>query len=168
MTLMKCVELGGGDRPKFRPNIDVRPGPKVDQVMDFNKPLDLLDNTYDLVYCEYVIEHVSWRNVKSFIKEIFRICAHGGTALIITANLHEQCKLVAESLEWQDNFSCMIFGDLDYSENSHKCGFSPVYVKKLFLEAGFSIVDVNPLPWCKTDMVINAKKDDALKVKLNE
>ena len=31
------IELGGGDNPYFRPNLDVRSGPTVDIVADFNK-----------------------------------------------------------------------------------------------------------------------------------
>jgi ubiquinone/menaquinone biosynthesis C-methylase UbiE len=155
---MEIIELGGGETPYIRPNVDVRPGPSVDIVADLNKPLPLESDKYDIVFCRYAIEHISWRNVKGFITEVFRICKPGGKATVITANLLEQCKMIAKSEAWSENFSCMIFGDLNYDENSHKCGFSPEYAKLLFTDAGFSTVVVTPVPGCKTDMVITAYK----------
>jgi hypothetical protein len=52
----------------------------------------------------------------------------------------------------------MLFGDQNYGENSHKCGFSPEYAVKLFKEVGFATVNVAPLPQCRTDMVIEGVK----------
>jgi glycosyltransferase involved in cell wall biosynthesis/predicted SAM-dependent methyltransferase len=139
--------------------VDIRAGPKVDIVADFEKPpLPLPDNGYDLVYSRYLIEHLSWRKVREFIREIYRILAPNGRAEIITANLLEQCRVVANSKEWDENFSTMIFGDQDYPENTHKSGLSPEYAVKLFREAGFESVEVQPLPECGTDMVIKAVK----------
>jgi len=155
---MKAIELGGGSNPQYHPNVDVRPDKNVDIVADFEKLLPLPDSEYDFVYSAFVLEHVSWRNSKQFVKEICRILKPNGRALIITANLLEQCKVIANSQVWDENFSCMIFGNLDYSDNSHKCGFSPAYAIKLFKEAGFATVQVDPLPQCKTDMVIQAVK----------
>lgn len=144
----KVIELGGGNRPIFHPNADVRKLPGVDIVIDFNNLpyLELKSNEYDLVYSSYLMEHVSWRKVKEFINEIYRILKPNGKVQIITANLYEQCKIIANNKEWDDNFSTMIFGDLDYPENSHKCGFSPDYARKLFKEVGFRHVDIIPHP----------------------
>jgi glycosyltransferase involved in cell wall biosynthesis/predicted SAM-dependent methyltransferase len=157
---MKAVELMGGSNPSYRPNIDVRPGPNVDIVANLEGGIPWQDNDCDLVYCRYGIEHLSRRKVKDFIREVYRITAPGGKAIFVTANLYEQAKVLVEKQgEWDDNDICMIFGDQDYPENTHKNGFSPAYAKKLFKEAGFSKVEVEPLPQCKTDMVITAHKD---------
>ena len=156
---MKVIELGGGANPKYRPNADCRMiEGSVDVVCDFEKPLPLPACEYDFVYSAFVLEHVSWRNSKQFVKEIYRILRPSGRTLIITANLLEQCKVVANSQVWDENFSCMIFGNQDFGENSHKNGFSPEYAVKIFKEAGFREVNVAPLPQCNTDMVINAVK----------
>lgn len=156
----KVIELGGGNNPIFHPNVDTRKLPTVDMVIDFNNPpyVELKNNEYDLVYSSYLIEHISWRKVKEFVNEIYRILRPGGKAYIITANLYEQCKAVANSNKWDENFSTMIFGDLDYPENSHKFGLSPDYAIQLFKEIGFKKVDVIPHPNCKTDMIIDAAK----------
>lgn len=155
---IKAIELGGGQNPIIHPNADVRKMPNVDYVIDFEQPLPFENNTFDFVYSSYALEHISWRNVKSFVKEIYRILKPDGKIAIVTANLLEQCKAVAASEVWSDNFSCMIFGDQDYPENCHKSGFSPEYIEKIFSEIGFKQSKVTPLPHCTTDMLIEAEK----------
>ena len=155
---MKVVELGGGENLRYHPNVDVRKLPTVDIVADFERPLPLPDNEYDLVYSSYVLEHISWRKVRQFIKEILRILKPGGKAEIVTANLLEQCRVVANSSEWQEDFSCLIFGGQEHEAGVHKCGFSPDYAKKLFKELGFSTIVVRPHPVSSTDMIIEAFK----------
>ncbi len=168
-NIENIIELGGGDNPIYRPNADVRKLPNVDIVIDFNSPpySQLKSGEYDVVYSSYLIEHISWRKVKEFINEIYRILKPDGKVRIITANLYEQCKIVANSKEWEENFSTMLFGDLDYPENSHKCGFSPDYAKKLFKESGFQKVDIDAHPNCKTDIIIDAYKSEIKEVKNN-
>jgi len=163
---LKAIELGGGSSPQYHPNVDVRPNPSVDIVADFNKlPLPLPDDEYELVYSKYCMEHISWRVVADFIKEMYRICAPGGRVQVITANLEAQAKFIVEHPErWeldgspQGGHACMVFGDLDYPENSHKSGFSPAYAKLLFERAGFTDVKVTPVGEFQTDMLIEAAK----------
>jgi len=64
----KIIELGGGTRPYFRPNLDVRKAENVDIVADFNEPLPIENEEYDGVFSSYCIEHISWRKVKQFLK----------------------------------------------------------------------------------------------------
>jgi len=155
---LKVVELGGGENPRYHPNLDVRKLPNVDIVADFEKALPLPDNEYDLVYSSYAIEHISWRKVKTFIKEVYRILKSGGKAEIITANLLEQCKAAVTTKEWTEDISCTIFGGQEHEYSVHKCGFSPEYAVKLFREAGFHRVEVTQHPHCVTDMVVEAYK----------
>jgi ubiquinone/menaquinone biosynthesis C-methylase UbiE len=156
---MKTIELGGGENPQFRPNVDVRAGKNVDIVADFNKPLDMLkSDSYDMVFSRYNIEHINWRNIKQFVSEMYRICGEGGMVFVTTANLLEQCKqAIAWGNDWE-RISQMIFGDLTYDENSHKVGWSPESFKKLFEDAGFVTVVVTPLNECITDMILEAQK----------
>lgn len=165
--IMKVIELGGGSNPKFHPNVDVRADKNVDIVADFEKPLPLPDSEYDFVYSAFVLEHISWRNVPQFVKEICRILKQGGRCVVVTADLLEQCRIVANSVNLElpepqktfyGNFSCMIFGGQDYNENAHKSGLSQMGAAMLFRESGFSVVRVAPLPTCSSDMVIEAFK----------
>lgn len=157
----KVLEVGGGDRPQFRPNLDCRKLPTVDIVADLNEVWPVENETYDGVFGMYIIEHVSWRKVRQFISEAYRVLRPGGISVMVTANLLEQARRLVETPEWNDVLPCMIFGDNDYPENTHRCGFSPQYAIKLFREAGFHEVTIFEHPVTKTDMIIQARKSGA-------
>lgn len=154
------AELGCGDKPRFEHSIkvDTRNLPNIDIIADFNKPLPIESDKYDQVYCEYIIEHISWRHLQQFISEIFRILKPGGNAEIITANLRQQAYILYTKTEWDDNDLCMLFGDQDYPENTHRSGFSPESAVYRFEKAGFSQVSIHKHPTCDTDMIISAIK----------
>lgn len=155
----KLIELGGGANPTLRPNMDFRPGPTVDIVGDLSQPLPFEAASFDGVLCTYALEHISWRKVKEFIAEVYRILRNGGKAVFITANLREQAKRLVNTEEWTDNEVCMIFGDQDYLPgNMHLTGFSEQSAIRLFREAGFSQVMVMPHPNTITDMIIEVTK----------
>lgn len=157
----KVLEVGGGDRPQFRPNLDCRQLPTVDIVADLNEPWPIESEAYNGVFGMYIIEHISWRRVRQFISETHRILRPSGIGVMITANLLEQARKLVEMPEWSDQLVCMIFGDNDYPENTHRCGFSPQYAIKLFREAGFHEVTILEHPACKTDMILEARKSGA-------
>lgn len=160
----KVVELGGGNSPHYSRklgngiNVDKRPSEYVDIVADFEEPLPLSSDEFDEVYSAYVFEHISWRKVSQFISEIHRILKMGGKAIIVTANLLEQARVLVNKSIWDLNDLCMIFGGLDYPENSHKSSMSPELAVRLFKDAGFTSVTILPLKGCMTDMVIHANK----------
>lgn len=163
------IELGGGSNPHYRPNLDSRKLPTVDIIIDLEKEsLPFNADSCNLVYSSYLLEHIGWRSIRNLIREIYRVLKANGKAVIITANLLEQCKVIANSQVWDENFSCMIFGNQDFGENSHKSGLSAEYAVKLFKEAGFATVDVAPLPQCKTDMTIRAIKGSGRAMSLLE
>src|SRR5690606_9502522 len=73
----KLCELGGGANPQVRPNFDVRPctdaqgNPTVDALIDFEEfPWPLMDDEWDCVFAHFVLEHVSYRLVPDFLREV--------------------------------------------------------------------------------------------------
>lgn len=157
----KIIELGGGTKPYFRPNLDVRKEENVDIVADFNEPLPLDDKSYDGIFSSYCIEHISWRKVKPFLEECYRILSNNGTAVFLTANTERQMEWVLEHDEWDHHCSCIIFGDQDYDANTHRNSLCPKYAIKLLREVGFSSVIVFPWGELGTDMVIEATKQSS-------
>jgi SAM-dependent methyltransferase len=160
----RVLEIGGGERPLYRPNMDVRSGPTVDIVFDLNEPWPSQTvGIYDMIYSAYLIEHLSWRRVTHFLNRVLRHLSPGGRAVIVTANLLEQCKAIAELGDVPPNWVEGLFGSQDYEGdawvfNAHHCGFSPASAIRAFREAGFADVFVYPHPNCRTDMVIEARK----------
>lgn len=152
------LEIGGGTNPFFRPNLDVREGSEIDIVADINKTLPIASNKYDGVFCRYAIEHISWREIRGFISEVYRVLAPGKSAFFVTADLLEQARILSEVEEFDDKWVCMVFGDNDYPENTHRCGFSPEFAGRLFQEAGFERVIISRHPDWRGDMTIEATK----------
>lgn len=161
---LKIIELGGGGMPQFQPNVDVRQcfdpagNPTVAFTADLGAPLPITSDEWDIVFSRYAIEHISWRLVCGFIREIHRILKPGGTAVVITADGEAQMRWALSRPDWDEKISQCLAGDLDYPENSHKVFFNPTWAARLFREAGFSRVLVYPHGEIGTDMVIEARK----------
>ena len=162
----KVIELGGGEAPIIRPNVDSRWLPTVDLPgVDFNWPLPIPSASWDGVFSKFVLEHLSWRKVKGFMAECHRILKPGGIAVFVTANLEAQMKAVLNKEQWSEDDISMIFGgqEMDpWDVNAHHCGFSPAYTVKLFKEVGFYDVQVKPWPAAITDMVLECYKSAAV------
>lgn len=160
---LKVIELGGGAQPQFQPNVDVRQcfdasgQPTVSFTADFDRPLPIRSEEWDIVFSRYAIEHISWRNVAGFINEIFRILKPGGNAFVVTANAEAQMRW-ALAQDWDEKISQCLGGDQDYPDNTHKTFFNPAWISRLFREAGFVHVVVMAHGELKTDMVIQATK----------
>ena len=159
----RVLEVGGGERPFFHPNLDIRAIPTVDIVADISQGLPLEDSSFDGLFAQYFLEHVSWRKMRDVVSEIHRILKPNGIAVLVTANLEEQCKL---ALDWfkdgkGEKVSEMIFGSQEFDNwdaGAHHCGFSPESATKLFKEAGFNRVQIVPHPVSKSDLIIEATK----------
>lgn len=166
----KICELGGGANPRFRPNVDVRMchdasgNQTVDFTADFDRELPMKSDEWDAVFSQYVIEHVSYRAVRGFIAEVFRILKPGGKAVFVTANTPAQLQWIAnnpsgwDGRDFFDSASGLLFGDQDYPENTHKNYMSAIVAEQLFRSAGFGDVITHPYGERNTDMVIEAVK----------
>lgn len=156
------LELGGGDTPFWHPNMDTRPLPTVDIVANLEEPFPIPDESYNGVFGNYILEHISWRSVPKFVSECNRILKPGGKAVFLVPNTLEQCKLAVETDMWTDEISCMLFGGQDFSDNTHKNAISPNYAIGLFKQCGFYDVIVHAHPVTPTDMIIEAVKSSAV------
>lgn len=166
----KVIELGGGSNPLVRPNVDVRQcyddqgNPTVDFTANFEEPLPIQDEEWDAVFSKFVIEHISWRKVRGFLREVFRILKWGGKVVFVTANTPAQIEWIKTHPEGWDgkpafkSFSCVLFGDQDYPDNAHKNFMSPELITGLLTEVGFVRVGVRAYGVAQTDMVVEANK----------
>ncbi len=179
----KLIELGGGANPILKPRcqggtdicVDIRAAtdaagnPTVDFTCNFDEPLPIGSAEFDGVFNQFVLEHLNWRKVRQFINETFRILKPGGRCVCITANTEAQIEYIKKHPEgWDgkddfDSFSCVLFGDLDYAENSHKNYLNPTIVYKLFTAAGYSNLLLSPYGAAGTDMLIQAVKPATIK-----
>lgn len=171
---MRVLELGGGSNPLKLPgvtviNADIRWVPGVDVFgVNLNYPLPFADEEFDGLYASFVMEHLSWRKADILPREAHRVLKPGGVAVLIMANLYEQCRQAIKRFDqgqsWQA-VSEFIFGSqefgLQWDAGAHHCGFSPQEAYRLFREAGFYHVEVKPWPLSETDMGLEAWKSGA-------
>lgn len=147
-------------------NVDVRPGPGIDFVADFEKPLPIRTEEWDGVLSIYCLEHISWRMAPHFISEVYRVLKGGGIVIFVTPNIEAQFawaqknKAGWDGKEFFQSASEIIFGSLDYPDNTHKSWISPDSAFELFQKAGFQDIDIRPAGARNTDMVIQAYKPE--------
>jgi predicted SAM-dependent methyltransferase len=164
----RYLDLGCGDNPHpaCQVHVDCRPGPHINFTADFNEPLPIKDEDFDGVFNQFVIEHLSWRKVRQFVRELYRVTKPGGKVLTITANTKAQIEWIKSHPEGWDgmddfeSFSCILFGANDYPENTHRNYWDPDLAVKLFGEAGFEDITVQPYGPDRgpTDMAVIASK----------
>lgn len=163
----RVLEIGGGDNPNPASdwNVDVRPGPKVNQVIDLNKlPLPLADGEWDLVLAVFVLEYVGYRCVRDLLKEIRRVTKPGGKFLGIVPNTSAQMEWISTHPEgWDgrdffDSASGKLFGDQDYPENSHRSFWNHTIAVQLFTQAGFVNIQTAAFGARSTDLLVEATR----------
>jgi SAM-dependent methyltransferase len=158
----RVLELGGGDQPMIRPNMDSRRLPTVDIVHSLEDlPYPFPDNLCDGVLLKFAAEHVSWKRVQSLCDELYRITAPGGVVVLIVPNTLEQCKRIVAEGEFTQDTECMLFGGQGYPEDTHKNAWSPKLAQDRLFKAGFCNVRTFPWPQAVTDMVVEARKSKA-------
>lgn len=67
---------------------------------DVRKPLNFPDNSFDAIYSFHIIEHLSCKEAKCFLRELCRILKPGGICRVSTPDLED---IVREYLKQMDN-----------------------------------------------------------------
>ncbi|MGC1309918.1 MAG: methyltransferase domain-containing protein [Phormidesmis sp.] len=85
---IKKLQLGAGPTAlKGWLSTDIDARPEHVEYLDVTKPFPFADDTFDYVYSEHVIEHVSWQNGAFMLSESKRILKPGGKIRIATPDL---------------------------------------------------------------------------------
>jgi predicted SAM-dependent methyltransferase/glycosyltransferase involved in cell wall biosynthesis len=160
----QVLEVGGGDIPLFRPNLDMRKLPTVDFVCDLEEPWPIENESFDGVYGKFVMEHISWRKVPDFVFQCVRVLKPDGWIAMIIPNTLEQARIITQrGLIGLDESAMLFGGQEERGWNEHKAAFSPEYAFKLFAELGCDKVTIETWPGqlsdgARPDMIIAAHK----------
>jgi len=145
-----CLNLGSGETNiDGCLNLDIRPLPNVDFVVDLEKAeLPFPDNFFTTIYAIDVIEHVTYRKVKQLIKELYRVTAVGGKLIIRTPDMELIARYVLDRRfpgvhgDLFETMSWYIYGEQDYPENTHKSAFTKETLRQLLESAGFIVASM--------------------------
>lgn len=157
----RCLEIGpGDDRIEGFETLNINPGPNVDYVGDATRRLPFEDNTFDLVYCSHILEHVPWYQTEATLMEWIRVLRPGGRLEVWVPDGLKICKAFVDNELYGVNYinkdgwykfnekkdpniwaSGRIFsyGDGNGNPNSpnwHRAIFSRTYLVRLFENAG--------------------------------
>jgi predicted SAM-dependent methyltransferase len=139
MSRRLILEIGCGDKKVFENSIglDIRKTPAVDIVADARK-LPFPDNRFDHVFSSHIIEHFSHTVIQEVLSEWVRVLKPGGIFELRCPDLQARALLYCLRPNWQNVIN--IYGEQDYPENTHKCGFSYGLLKQSLEEA--SIINI--------------------------
>lgn len=163
----RVLELGCGDNRHVQSTVavDVRQTPCVDFPCDFNEtPMPIADADFDIVYSQFMLEHLSFPKVLPLLQDCLRILRPGGMGVFIVPNTEEQLKWIQthpDGWDGKDFFTSaseLLFGSQTYRENHHSVYFSPDVAIKLFSQAGFESIQTVKYGSAGTDLLIQARK----------
>lgn len=177
----KWLELGAGENPHPISDVvtDVRKTDKVHFTVNYEEfPWPISSDEFHGIYSQFCIEHISWRNIPTYLQECYRILKMGGKLVLILPNTEAQIKWILER-GWEKRekhdgdfieTSRILYGDLDYQANAHRSYFSPQIIVQLLQEAGFGpdilVRKFGSEIW--TDMLVEAVKSDQVPPEVRE
>jgi len=150
---VRKLQIGAGEFNKpgwLNTDIEPRDGQAY---LDATKPFPLPDKSFQIVFSEQVIEHVSLEDGKAMVKESFRILAPGGKVRIATPNLlryaellreektPEQLQFIQAKVAWHkwdktpDPASLIL--NFQMHEFGHQFLYTPAMLRSVLEDAGF-------------------------------
>jgi predicted SAM-dependent methyltransferase len=137
------LDIGCGESNKEGAiKIDIRKTDLVDIVADA-RVLPFKEESFDLVYSSHLIEHFRHYEVKNVLKEWIRVLKRGGTVEIRCPWLRVRALLFFLFPTWENVIN--IYGEQNYKENFHKCGFSFKLLKELLEDCR-----ITKIKWVRT------------------
>lgn len=123
--------------------LDVRDAEGVDVVQDAARLPQFEDDWFQRVFARDVVEHFPWREVPDVLGEWLRVAAEtvtvqtpDATQLVgILTGRDQHGTRSANEPDWR-YFNRVLFGHQDYSENTHRSYFTPLWLTGLFYDAG--------------------------------
>jgi predicted SAM-dependent methyltransferase len=150
---VRRLQLGAGtNAPAGWLNSDIEPS-KEEIYLDAASRYPFGDGSFQYIFAEHVIEHISWEAGVRMLQECYRVLAKGGKIRIITPDLSRFLTLLtgqidaearqfltakshAEALPMTAVQNAYVF-NREFSEYGHKFLYDPATLKKTFELAGF-------------------------------
>ncbi|MBU1118969.1 methyltransferase domain-containing protein [Patescibacteria group bacterium] len=143
------LDVCGGHCPigKGYINVDLRHLPQVDVIADVRKNIPFSDQSVSEVFSCGTLEHFNMSELKSVLKEFFRVLKPGGMVAIGVPDLEKLCKAYTANVISFDQINQYLYGrgaDMKYAHNLHKNIFDFENMKAYLIKAGFKEVEKVP------------------------
>lgn len=100
------------------------------------------------IYLKHVLEHLPIAAIPATLRNFHQLLAPGGTLTIDGPNLRTMCAYLAQKAEWTWDDVAMVYGGQLTVHDRHLAGWSPEFLGKLLVEAGFASVSWIPADLC--------------------
>jgi len=129
-------------------NIDVRKTKPNVLVIDLERELLRVfpDSSIDEIVARDCVEHISWRRVENLLRDIHRVLKPNGVLFMQVPDLEAIARKIilnpdfcyGDLCGWKA-ISYWVYGGQEYSENTHKAGFTIPTLKRLLESIGFAV-----------------------------
>lgn len=138
----KILDLGCGmqkfvHKDGIPTRVDIREECNPDYRCDL-RLLPFKDESWDIVRSSHVMEHFSRADVSELLDEWIRVLKVGGEMEIVVPNLEFAAHQILEKGLTNDGMN-VLYGQQEYAENFHKCGFTPHILKEMLLGKGLKV-----------------------------
>jgi len=122
--------------------------------LDARRPFPFPDETFECIFTEHQIEHISYSDAKKMLRECYRVLKKGGRIRIATPDLTTTARLALEPLTKAQNEYVRFIGDWVFPEiqpaepafavnqmfygYGHKFIYDYTTLKRFLLECGFA------------------------------
>jgi predicted SAM-dependent methyltransferase len=133
----RILNVGCGNDTFGTERIDIIKTPSTTKVVNIERKFPFNSNSFDEVYCEYVLEHM--KNPYNLILEMKRVCKSGGKITIITDNagyILANIKFMGLHGDYSDK---AVHGDSFNKSDRHYALYSPEHLRNFFIGAGLKI-----------------------------
>jgi len=141
------VKLNLGCGPNYLKNwvnIDIRTDVKADKYLDLTKTLPFPDNSVQFIYNEHFIEHITYDQSVSFLKECYRVLKPTGVLRISTPNLEWVIEKYLEgkldewaNVRWNPKSKCKMMNEV-MRRWGHQFLYDTSELKDILYSVGFS------------------------------
>lgn len=135
------LHLGCGNinNPAFI-NIDLVPAPHIHYVSRIDHLHQFRDNSIDLIYACHCLEHFSHMQTLAVLKEWCRVLKKNGILRVSVPDFNSMVELYLTAGRDINKVLYPITGNQDYKYNFHMSIFNEESLRRLFIDAGFSVV----------------------------
>ena len=132
--LHEVIELGGGNWPKYRPNLDVIAYPNANIVCDLRDGIPLPDESVGKVYSSDFFEHLTFTEGLKLLKECYRVLADDGELEFIIPDMWITVQMGIQSTPHANN---IVWGTRRDQYDIHKMWYTQDLIVYILCHEGW-------------------------------
>ena len=126
------IELGGGENPKYRPNVDILHG---DIKQDVRQGIPFPDSSVDLIWSSDFFEHLTFEEGLACLRECARVLAPNGMLDWHVPDV--EAAIANHQNGWNDDINAVLYGGRLDAYDYHKAWYTQASMRYLLEHEGW-------------------------------